>query len=141
MQTYHPEHYLFKYLLQHDYLGFFAQEIRMRREFGYPPFSRLINVLFQGNRESGVKQVAESAAEGLRGALITGSARSPLEILGPVPAPIEKIRGKYRYHLLLKGEDSRAVHRAGAFIQQFERQWTRGRGVQIILDVDPVDML
>ena len=141
IQTYNPDHYLYKYLLKHDYLGFFAQEIRLRREFKYPPFSRLINVLFQGNREAQVRQVAEEAAERLREELEKGSGRSTLEVLGPVPAPIEKIKGKFRYHLLLKGEDTRVVHQAGTYIQQVEKQWVKGKGVQIILDVDPVDML
>ncbi len=141
IQTYNPHHYVFKYLLLHDYLGFFGQEIRFRRELGYPPFSRLINVLFQGNRESAVKEAAGVTAGILRLEKEKSRWGDSLEILGPVPAPIARIKGKYRYQLLLKGENSRMVHKAAGIIQQAEKGVIQGKGVQIVLDVDPVDML
>jgi len=100
----------------------------LRREFKYPPFSRLINVLFQGNREAQVRQVAEEAAERLREELEKGSGRSTLEVLGPVPAPIEKIKGKFRYHLLLKGEDTRVVHQAVPIFSRWRNSGSKAKG-------------
>ena len=141
LQTFNPEHYIFKYVGLHDYLGFYNQEIRFRRALKYPPFSRLINCLFQGNQETEVIQVAEKTTRFLRKETQKNNWTSSLEILGPVPAPIAKIKGRYRWHLLLKGENNRILHEAAGLIREAEKGFQKGTGVQIILDVDPVDML
>jgi primosomal protein N' (replication factor Y) len=107
----------------------------------YPPFSRLINCLFQGNQETEVAQVAEKASGYLRKEIQKNKWAASLEILGPVPAPISKIKGRYRRQMLLKGENSRILHQAASLIQGAEKSLIQGTGVQIILDVDPVDML
>ena len=64
-----------------------------------------------------------------------------LEILGPVPAPIVRIKGRYRWQMLLKGDNNRILHEAASLIREAEKVLSKGRGVQIVLDVDPVDML
>jgi primosomal protein N' (replication factor Y) len=135
------DHYIFKYVSCHDYLGFYNQEIHFRRALKYPPFSRLVNCLFQGNQEAKVKAVAEKVNGLLRRAAGKNRWEPGLELLGPVAAPIAKIKGRYRWQLLLKGEDIRIVHQSAAMIHQAEKSLIRGTGVQIILDVDPVDML
>jgi primosomal protein N' (replication factor Y) len=141
IQTFNPDHYVFQYVSQHDYQGFYDQEILFRRDLKYPPFSRLINILFLGNREEKVKAVGEKTARFLRQIINKNQWGSFLELLGPVPAPMAKIKGRYRWQLLLKGEDSRMLHQAAALVQQAEKDLTQGSGVQIVLDVDPVDML
>jgi primosomal protein N' (replication factor Y) len=141
IQTFNPDHYIFNYVGHHDYLGFYNQEIRFRRALKYPPFSRLINCLFQGNQETAVAQVAEKASGYLRKEIQKNNWAASLEILGPVPAPITKIKGRYRRQMLLKGENSRILHQAAGLIQDSEKSLIQGTGVQIILDVDPVDML
>ncbi|MBA4394373.1 MAG: primosomal protein N', partial [Desulfobacca sp.] len=141
IQTFNPDHYIFNYVCHHDYLGFYNQEILFRRDLKYPPFSRLINILFQGNQESQVKEVAEKVGGLLRQAIKKNHWAPSLELLGPVSAPIARIKGRYRWQLLLKGEDSRTLHQAADQIQQAERSLIRGLGVQIVLDVDPVDMI
>jgi primosomal protein N' (replication factor Y) len=107
----------------------------------YPPFSRLINCLFQGNQETAVAQAAEKASGILRKEIQKNKWASFLEILGPVPAPIAKIKGRYRWQMLLKGENSRILHQAAGLILGIKKSLVQGTGVQIILDVDPVDML
>lgn len=141
IQTFNPDHYIFNYVCHHDYLGFYNQEIHFRRELKYPPFSRLINVLFLGNQEVQVKEVAEKTNRLLRQASKKNHWAPSLELLGPVSAPIARIKGRYRWQLLLKGEDSRILHQAAVVIQQAERSLIQGLGVQIVLDVDPVDMV
>lgn len=141
IQTYNPDHYIFDYVCRHDYLGFYDQEIHLRRDLKYPPFGRLTHVLFQGNLEARVKEVSEKAAKLLIQALEKNQWGRSLEVLGPVPAPIARIKGRYRWQLLLKGENSRLIHLATAVVQQAERALTLGTGVQIVLDVDPVDMI
>lgn len=141
IQTYNPDHYIFDYVCRHDYLGFYDQEIHLRRDLKYPPFGRLTNVLFQGNQEANVKEVAENAGKILIKAMDKNQWGRSLEVLGPVPAPIARIKGRYRWQLLLKGDNSRLVHQATAVVQQAQRALTLGTGVQIVLDVDPVDMI
>jgi len=141
IQTFNPAHYIFKYVCLHDYLGFYNQEIRFRRALKYPPFSRLINLLFQGNRETAVNQVAEKISGYLREEIRKNKWANSLELLGPVSAPIAKIKGRYRWQMLLKGEDSRILHQMACLIREAEKALIQGTGVQIILDVDPMDML
>jgi primosomal protein N' (replication factor Y) len=97
--------------------------------------------LFQGNQETVVAQVAEKASGYVRKEIHKNKWAASLEILGPVPAPISKIKGRYRRQMLLKGENSRILHQAACLIQEAEKSLIQGTGVQIILDVDPVDML
>ncbi|MBI5606272.1 MAG: primosomal protein N' [Deltaproteobacteria bacterium] len=141
IQTYNPDHYIFKYVCLHDYIGFYNQEVHFRRALKYPPFSRLINVLFQGNVEARVVETAGKTQRLLMQAVKKNHWDPFLELLGPVSAPIAKIKGRYRWQMLLKGENSRILHQAAMMIRQAEKDLSQGKGVQIILDMDPVDML
>ncbi len=141
LQTFNPDHYIYKYVGHHDYLGFYNQEIRFRRTLKYPPFSRLINCLFQGNQETEVVKMVEKICRYLKKETQRNHWTASLEILGPVPAPIAKIKGRFRWQLLLKGENNRILHAAANLIREAEKVFLKGTGVQIILDVDPVDML
>ncbi|MEW6185037.1 MAG: primosomal protein N' [Thermodesulfobacteriota bacterium] len=141
IQTFNPEHYIFKYVEQHNYLGFYNQEIRFRRSLKYPPFSRLICCLIQGHKEEEVGLVSEELGRFLRQALRKNHWASTLEVLGPVPAPITRIKGWYRWQLLLKGENVRVLHQAAVMVRDRETDLVKGRKVRILLDVDPVDML
>jgi primosomal protein N' (replication factor Y) (superfamily II helicase) len=141
IQTFNPDHYIFRYVYHHDYLGFYRQEIGFRRDLRYPPFSRLVNVLFQGNSEESVKQVALQVARLLKDDSDKNSWSSSLEVLGPVPAPITRIKGRFRWQMLLKGDKANLLHQAAGLIRQAHKNLFKGTGVQIVLDVDPVDML
>jgi primosomal protein N' (replication factor Y) len=141
IQTFNPDHILFDYIRRHDYLGFYRQEIRLRRQFNYPPFSRLILLLFQGNAAEAVKGAALKIADGLSGEIRKRSWGRGLEILGPVPAPISRIKGRHRWQVLLKGNDPAVLHQAAAWVQEMAAGDLQARGVQFILDVDPGDML
>jgi primosomal protein N' (replication factor Y) len=141
IQTFNPDHYIFKYIRYHDYLGFYRQELAFRRALLYPPFSRLINILIQGNLEEAVKKAAGRIHSLLMEAIAKERWGSALEVLGPVPAPIARIKGRFRWQMLLKGANSGILHRAAGLIQQADKTMNKGTGVQIVLDVDPVDML
>ena len=141
IQTYNPEHYIFEFIRRHDYLGFYRQELNFRREFEYPPFTRLVHLLLQGLSE---KQVREKAQE--IGSLLSWEREkkgwtSSLTLLGPVAAPINKIKGRHRWQILLKGKDPRVLHQLSTWVEELGRRVLQGSGVQLILDVDPVDML
>ncbi len=105
IQTYHPDHYGIQAALHHDDAKFAEQEMRFRRVFHYPPFGRMIQLLSRdGNRERAAATL-RTIAEALR--------RSPLSqgvrILGPAPAPFERLRGQWRFQLLVRGDTSRRL--------------------------------
>ena len=144
VQTYSPQHYSIRAAVRHDFARFATQELRYRKQLGYPPFARAVNIRFEGTDGDKVSAYAEQFAEKLHAVIdaehtATGSPGSEV-LLGPAPAPIEKIKGRERWHLLLKGEQPRALH---ALIQQARQELFAHpvRGIRTIVDVDPYSML
>jgi primosomal protein N' (replication factor Y) len=139
IQTYTPDHYALQFLLDHDYKGFFNTESEFRRALNYPPFGRVINLRFDGPKLEQVERQAQSTAAELR-QLQEGSAklREQIEVLGPAPAPIEKLRNRFRWQLLLKGKQSSLLLEAARYALE---SFPSSRGVRLHIDVDPYSML
>jgi primosomal protein N' (replication factor Y) len=137
IQTRTPEHPAVALAARHDVLGFLDKELAERKEARYPPYFRLVLVRFDAMD----LPVAERAAT----ALAARARRTPagqaghVEVLGPAPAPLARLRGRYRYRVLLRAEDRgplRAVLAAiEAEIELLDRR------VRAVIDVDPVSML
>jgi len=139
IQTYGPEHYAIQPLIDHDYKKFFAKEIEFRRALGYPPFGKLVNLRLDGPNPEHVEASAQALLKKIR-AIQSGNSkyREHIEILGPAPSPIEKLRSRYRWQLLLKGKQiSPLIGLATAVRETF----TRARNVRLHIDVDPYNML
>ncbi len=139
VQTYVPDHYAIEHLVAHDYKGFFAAESEFRRALGYPPFGRLVNLRLDGPKLSEVESKAKTLAEALRKL----QARSPMfneqiQVLGPAAAPIEKLRNRYRWQLLLRGKQSSVLL---SFARHALELMPSSRGVRLHVDVDPNSML
>jgi len=133
IQTYNPNHYIFQALKQGGYEFFFREEMRFRRRLRYPPFSHLCSITISGRNESGCAGIAEEIIETLKKEKEKEQLRK-IEILGPMPAPIPKIRGKYKYEIMLKGRKTGLDRMARILHQQFS-----GRTHQkISVDIDPV---
>jgi primosomal protein N' (replication factor Y) len=128
LQTYQPGHYAVAAASRHDYAEFYAREIAYRREIGYPPFRRLIRVLFRFPQETRARAEAERAATMLRHRLnmlnMTGT-----ELIGPAPCFFQRENTAYRWHLFLRGPDPLAALRG----IDIPRGW--------YVDVDPAEML
>ncbi len=108
VQTYSPEHYAIVAASMHDYRAFYAREIAFRREQNYPPFSQLIRLLYSNASE---KRAQEESAR-LHRALTTRIAQRGLpaiDLIGPAPAFFHRVRGEYRYQILLRGADPREL--------------------------------
>ena len=136
IQTMNPGHYAFRHSRTHDYEGFYEEEIQYRHELGYPPFRRMIKLELKGAREKTVLESATAVRNRIRHLLRDKGTT----LLGPAPSPIARVRGKYRYQLLLlsaKREVLRmlAVEARCAVEDQF------GRQIQVIVDVDPVNLM
>jgi primosomal protein N' (replication factor Y) len=136
IQTHQPGHYAVSFAQGHDYTGFYEQEIMTRRDLGYPPFSRLVNIRFSGLREH---QVGEAAAR-VTGFLKTRAKNKEIEILGPAPAPIALLRDRFRYQVLLKGFDIVAIHHLCDQLLA-ERTKLCPQSVRLAVDVDPENMM
>lgn len=104
IQTYAPQHYCIEAASRHDYEGFYRQEIEFRRQQRYPPFSRMVRLLF--THVSARK--CEEESERLQQLLMSRRLRlgiADVDMIGPAPCVIERIRGRYRWQLVLRGQD------------------------------------
>jgi len=139
VQTYAPDHYALKYLVAHDYQGFFAAESELRRALNYPPHGRLVHLRLDGPKVAAVEQQAQRLAAALRRSLARpAGCREPIEVLGPAPSPIEKLRNRFRWQILLKGKQSSALL---DLARQARALVPRSRAVRLHIDVDPYSML
>jgi primosomal protein N' (replication factor Y) len=139
VQTYAPEHYTMRHLLEHDYRAFFEKEIEFRRALNYPPFGRLVSLRVDGPKSDEVETKAKTLAQGLRAQLTRSEKwREQIEVMGPAPAPIPKLRNRYRWQLLLKGTQSGVLLQ---FAGHARALLPHSRSTRLHIDVDPYSML
>lgn len=142
IQTFNPHHYSIRNSQHQAFPQFYEEEIKFRKELNYPPFSRLINFKLEGNSKS--RAAASAACIGkLAHSLCdqTSSYRKAIEVLGPSASPWEKIKGKYRYQMLVKGSPLPTLRRFASQLMQQIPSSLRGGGVTCYVDVDPVSLL
>jgi primosomal protein N' (replication factor Y) len=137
VQTRDPAHPAVRFALAHDVEGFVAGELADRRELGYPPFRRLALLRVDAADESTARRVAAELAAHARSA--PEVARGSVEVLGPAPAPIARLRGRYRFRVLLRGRERKYL-RAVLDAVAAARVKT-DRRARAVIDVDPVAML
>ena len=104
LQTFSPENYVIQYAAKHDYLGFMEQELDYRRKLGYPPYARLVRLLFQHTDEKQAAFAAKGLAKQIQRWIKTGE-RQATEMIGPVPAFYTRLDGYYRWQIILRGPD------------------------------------
>ncbi len=138
VQTLYPNHYSLRYACAQDYRLFYEQEIRFRRDFRYPPFTALANLLVQGKDREAVKELAESLAESLRFHRDRRSSENRMRVLGPAPAALERLKGDYRFQIVLKTISRRELHEVLAGAVGSLDGPALGR---VTVDVDPVNLL
>jgi len=132
VQTYSPEHYAIKPVRHHDYEGFYAEELGHRSALGYPPFGRLVHVLVSGPEVESTLAAATTLAAG-------AGPEPGVDILGPAPAPLSRLRGRHRFQILAKGADPQAVRRVAERLR--DGAVKLGEGVKAIVDPRPFNML
>ncbi len=129
VQTARPDHEAIRAAARQDHAAFAEAELRFRRAFRYPPFSYLLLALFADADRSRAENAARAAAS----ALFASKVCARLRLLGPAPAPIERIKGLWRFHLLLKSDRREALSEAGALLSALPEPAR--------LDVDPQSLL
>lgn len=136
LQTRNPEHYAIESAVRHDSKTFYQKELEFRHEAGYPPFRHLACISFSGISEQAVETRAFEMATMLLA--IKNRMGLRLEILGPAPAPLYRIRSRYRRQILVK-----AIMRND--LRRLIGEWLRlHKSVSTIrenVDIDPVDMM
>jgi primosomal protein N' (replication factor Y) len=142
VQTYSPEHYSIVAAASHDYMAFYEAEIASRREAGYPPARQMARILLRGIDESATARYAGVIARACRelGCVSDGT----VEVLGPAPAPIPRIAGKYRWHLLLLSGNPAALReaaKAGCAAREAGRGAGGASGITVSLDIEPSAVL
>jgi primosomal protein N' (replication factor Y) len=134
IQTAFPTHYAIQHALRHDYESFYQAEIQFRRTFHYPPVTSMIALLFRGHELTAVERAASEAGRRLEEAVqpLAGT-----RMQGPAPAPLARIKGVWRYQILLRSPQRTALRRAVETVI-IQRRW---KGVDIAIDVDPINIL
>jgi primosomal protein N' (replication factor Y) len=132
IQTYQPDHYAIKAAAAGDCAAFYEVELAARREHAYPPFSAMAGLVVSARAQQRTEQVAKALAETIR-------AEEHITLLGPIPAPLAKLKGRYRSQMLVLADDHEHLLRA-------LRSATAGMprnlgGVSVQVDVDPLSLV
>jgi len=142
IQTYTPQHYSIRWAQTHDYKSFARKELEFRKVLGFPPFSRAISLIISSKDNEAARTQSGNLGIMIRRAIRAVAERDPdMKILGPAPSPIARIRDRYRWRLFFRGQKPsvmRAVLTEG--LARFEKTYPKPR-VQVVVDVDPQDML
>jgi primosomal protein N' (replication factor Y) (superfamily II helicase) len=135
VQTYYPDHYAILAAVQHDYAAFAERELKYRRWMHYPPFGALANVLVQS-----AKLEEATGWSATLGKWFEKTALEGIRVLGPCTAPIARIKGVYRFHLILKSASRRALNAAlcGMLTHADEAGVPRRN---LVVDVDPLRLM
>lgn len=138
IQTYMPEHYCITAAQKHDYIGFYEQEVAARSALRYPPFSHVARLLLRGKDEKSVIEAAHAVLNQLQNSQTDGDS---VEILGPAPAPLSKIEGKFRWHFLLRSETAEAISQRVRQLTAEPPPAIKSNAVESVIDIEPTSIL
>lgn len=136
VQTFSPDHPAIMAAAKHDYAAFAETELPNRQTHGYPPFAKMARLIVRGPQESTAEQFTEYVVERLR--CLATAGRSGIEVIGPAPAPIAKLRGKFRFHLLVRAENRDILR---DLVKEATQSLKPPNEVQWAVDMDPIDLL
>jgi primosomal protein N' (replication factor Y) len=128
IQTYSPENYAIKAAALQDYQAMYQREMEERRRQGTPPLGRLVHMTYLHTNEAACHREAARWARALRSAIYGGGVGG-LDVVGPAPAHPQRVRGRYRWHVILRGPNPQPLLEK----LPLPKGW--------ILDVDPVSVL
>ena len=149
IQTYMPEHYSIEAAQKHDYLGFYAREVVARDALRYPPFAHVATLLLRGKDEQAVIDAAHAARDQLEiwqtdpehASQVPKVEETSVEILGPAPAPLSKIEGKFRWHLLLRSPYPEKMAQLFKRFTDEPPTIIKSKAIEFVIDIDPTNTL
>jgi primosomal protein N' (replication factor Y) len=139
IQTRCPTHHAVRCAVTHDYHGFVQQELAGRKHPLYPPNVRIANVVLSGTQEDATARLATRAAAWLH-KLLAAHATPGMTVIGPAPCPVERVKQRWRWHVLLKAERPQDLGRVAEYlVRRFDipKQF----GLRMTVDRDPVALL
>jgi len=131
IQTYTPHHYAILCAAKHDYEKFYQEEIVARKELLFPPFINLVKVTVRARNDELAAKVAEELKIAIK------AADEKMLVAGPSPAPISRMRGYYRYNIILKHKERLVMC---ALLKKVLASFRKPHSVLVAVDVDPVAM-
>lgn len=132
VQTYTPDHYTVQYASDHDYKSFFNREMRLRKQFGYPPYYYLSLINVSHKNHVKVVEVIQQIKQ-----ILSKQLSSDCEILGPSPSPMLRIKNRYRYQCMVKYKRRHDVdHALAEVLRQFQDEINHQQ-LQLTIDFEP----
>jgi primosomal protein N' (replication factor Y) len=139
IQTRLPMHHAVRCAVTHDYHAFVDEELKGRLHPPYPPTVRLANVVVSGTEEEATARLATRVAGWLHRLTTRASVRG-VTVIGPAPCPVERVKQRWRWHVLIKAERASELGRVGRYLVEKFEVPARG-GMRITVDRDPVALL
>ncbi len=133
VQTLNPDHPAIQFAQKQDFHGFYKYALPLRRELGYPPFSRLLNILVRSPDENKAYAHARTVRDEIRKIVKI----EPGDLIGPAPLPFYKLRGHFRWHVMLKIKEGETPAPIFANLAKLKKP----AHVQVAWDMDPVNIL
>ena len=133
IQTYWPEHAAIRAVVTRDPEVFYAQDRGERRDLGYPPFGRIANITLTARVRSRAKEHADVIAR-----TIAEHAPEQVRVLGPSPAPLARIKDRYRWHVLVKAPEG---HPLSELVRAALAAVPSASDVSVAPDIDPLDLM
>lgn len=139
LQTYNPAHYTIESVMKMDYEGFCLKELESRKELQYPPYARMLKLLITAENENATERAAHLLADICR-ETADRLRRDDLHaaVLGPSPAPLVKIKKRFRWHIFVKAWTAQAMQRFIRSVLDRAKEISELRRVQIAVDRDPM---
>ena len=136
VQTFSPEHPAIQAAAKHDFHLFAAAELEHRKKYKYPPFGSLARMIIRGEDEKATEELANSIVRLM--ARTRDLLACECRILGPAPPPIARLRGKYRFHILISTSEPAPLNQ---LLTRVDSELKNPDGIQYVIDIDPLDML
>lgn len=147
LQTREPNHPTIVAAVTNRFMAFARFELEQRQALNYPPWSRLARIIISHPTQAvawdyarQLRSFVDKTKEGWENDRKHDN-RLKLDILGPAVAPYERIRNRYRFHLLIKSSSSAAISSIAGTLDNWKRKTKKDRELRITVDVDPVDLL
>ena len=137
IQTRAPSHHAVRCAVAHDYHAFVDEELKGRTHPPYPPTLRLANVVVSGPEEEGTARLATKTAAWLH-RLIAKGGIAGLTVIGPAPCPVERVKQRWRWHVLIKSERAGELGRVARYLVE---KFDVPAGFRLTVDRDPVALL
>lgn len=141
IQTYQPDHYAVQLAKKHDYVTFYENEIQIRKQLEYPPFCKIVTIFVTGEYETDVIRRINGVVSDLKKKMTENACTMFCHgILGPTPAPISRIKNKYRWRVLLKCDDCREIREVLRSLLDEHYSDRQNTGLNLTIDINPINM-